>query len=343
MEFPGEKLAEKLWETVTEKGIGKLLSPWQIRREGIAHAEVRAIEKRLLAQADADEIELRAGRKRLHKDGVTLLSMNAAQSADLQCEQKFERVEPTFNIDAFAEEGMRQNVANAARSEINATRALLYAEDSLLRSDQRPGDTHVDEDWLFTWREYVGKVSSDDLQKLWGNVLAGEVKSPGLYSLRTLDFLRTLSKAEAVEISKVAPFVVSGRIIRMANEYLNQNGVSFDMLIRLQALGILTGVDLFGAQVQYRSMRQNQYLSFLAGRTKALQLTRPEAQPPLQLAVYSLTELGKQVLSLGEFETDIGYLTTVGKKLKEMGFTVAIGDWKSYHHGLGYPENLIEM
>ncbi len=41
MDLPGEKLLIKLWETITEKGIGSLLSPWQTIRTGKARNEVR--------------------------------------------------------------------------------------------------------------------------------------------------------------------------------------------------------------------------------------------------------------------------------------------------------------
>ena len=50
MEFPGEKLIVKLWETLAEKGIGALLTPWQTVREGRARNEVRRLELLLLVQ-----------------------------------------------------------------------------------------------------------------------------------------------------------------------------------------------------------------------------------------------------------------------------------------------------
>ena len=41
-------------------------------------------------------------------------------------------------------------------------------------------------------------MSSEELQTLWGRTLAGEIKSPGSYSLRTLDFLKNLSHKPGV-------------------------------------------------------------------------------------------------------------------------------------------------
>ena len=52
MTLPGEGLLIKLWETLAEKGVGGLLSPWQIKREAKAHTEARRIE--IVALADAE-------------------------------------------------------------------------------------------------------------------------------------------------------------------------------------------------------------------------------------------------------------------------------------------------
>ena len=72
MEFPGEKLVIRLWETVTEKGIGGLMSPWQARREGWAQADIRRNERLVLAQTERDIEDIRSGRKTLTPDGKLL-------------------------------------------------------------------------------------------------------------------------------------------------------------------------------------------------------------------------------------------------------------------------------
>ena len=52
MDVPGEKLLIKLWETIADKGIGSLLKPWQMRREGRAAIGVCREELLALAQAE---------------------------------------------------------------------------------------------------------------------------------------------------------------------------------------------------------------------------------------------------------------------------------------------------
>ena len=55
----GEQLLIKMWETLIKEGIGSLASPWQIKRQGRAHAEVRKEELLLLAQAEVDAQAIR--------------------------------------------------------------------------------------------------------------------------------------------------------------------------------------------------------------------------------------------------------------------------------------------
>lgn len=44
MNWPGEGLLIKLWETLMDKGIGGLLKPWQIKREAKAQFQARRLE-----------------------------------------------------------------------------------------------------------------------------------------------------------------------------------------------------------------------------------------------------------------------------------------------------------
>lgn len=51
-------------------------------------------------------------------------------------------------------------------------------------------------------------ISDEAAQTLWGHILAGEVKQPGSFSLRTLDILRNLSPTEAQYFKKAADFTL---------------------------------------------------------------------------------------------------------------------------------------
>ena len=109
MEFPGEKLVIKLWKTLAEKRVGSLLSPWQSTREGKARNAIRREELLMLAQAEVDAADIRAGRKRFEKNGALRLLTNS-QFADGTTEpDSTGRIEPTISLQALAEVSIRNN------------------------------------------------------------------------------------------------------------------------------------------------------------------------------------------------------------------------------------------
>lgn len=67
----------------------------------------------------------------------------------------------------------------------------------------------VDPDWINRFFNSVAEVSSEDMQRIWGKILAGEVKQPGSFSLRTLQVIKNINKKEALLFEKIAPFVIS--------------------------------------------------------------------------------------------------------------------------------------
>jgi len=64
----GEQLIIKLWDTIADKGIGSLLIPWQILREGDARTEVRRREIIALAKAEKEASEIINEQKNLVQD-----------------------------------------------------------------------------------------------------------------------------------------------------------------------------------------------------------------------------------------------------------------------------------
>lgn len=323
MELPGEKLVIKLWETLTEKGIGSLLKPWQAGREGRARNEIRRHEILLLAQAEMDAADIRSGKKQLCSDGTLLLtsSEDSPSAAD-------RRIEPTLSLSTAVEYGNTAAAVAAARSEINASKAILFAEEQLVSDTQIPPDRKVDEDWLFIWREYAGKVSAEDLQRLWGSVLAGEVKAPGRYSIRALEFLKTLSKADAERISKLASYIIDDCIATSQEKYLETCGLDFSMLLEMQDLGVISGVEAMEITRTYTSVKEEKFLMMLLSNSKVLIVEHEDASEAFKLKVYLVTSLGRQVLSLGSFEPDEEYLRLIGKELVKKGFSVTLADYR---------------
>jgi len=326
LELPGEKLVIKLWETLTDKGVGSLLTPWQAERLGKANNIVRRNELLMLAQAEKDAEDIRAGRKRFEPDGLLRLLPSSSSSSSALVDSKG-RIEPTIEIESLAQVANQYNMAQEARKEINVSKAIIHAEEVLAQDPQTPPERPVEEDWLYSWREYAGRVSTDELQQLWGKILAGEVKSPGTYSFRTLEFLKGLSKDEAEHVSKLASFVIEGVILRNLKQHLDESGISFDLLLKMQELGLLSGLEAIGLTLTFKSTLPTQFLFGLRSNGKVLVVEHDDPTKVLILDVYPVTTIGKQLLGLGNFQPNLEYLRLVGKEFVKQGFTVNLADW----------------
>ncbi|XIH86279.1 DUF2806 domain-containing protein [Pantoea sp. SGAir0430] len=84
---------------------------------------------------------------------------------------------------------------------------MLKAEEQLLKEAGAISEDDIDFDWIQRWRSYAVNVTSEDVQALWANLLAGEIKSPGRFSLRTMEFLKNITKNDAKDIERVMPFI----------------------------------------------------------------------------------------------------------------------------------------
>lgn len=322
MDCPGERLLLKMWETLADKGVGALLAPWQEKRMAEARAEIRRKEMLLLAQTEKDVESIKSGSVRLQISSGVKLIQCAESATDAQ-----ERTESTLDLSALAESVANSDFSESIRRERNIASSILVAEDILSQDTQEPSDKSIDDDWLYSWRDYAGRVSASELQDLWGRILAGEVKQPGTYSMRTLEFLKGLSKSEAELISKAAKFVIGGRIYRKKDELLNKDGVLFSHLLFLQDIGVLSGVEAISLNTTYKSQAVDKFFLPLIASNKILLLEHEDRNKTIKAEVYLLTQVGIEVLKLASFQVDEGYLESVAKDYIRQGYTVKVADW----------------
>lgn len=98
----------------------------------------------------------------------------------------------------------------------------------------------VNEDWQNRFFSIAEDISDEEMQKLWANILAGEVKRPKSFSLRTLDVLRNLSKEEAELFTQANQFY-------LANNYICTEPFALELLqyLKLSDAGLINNETLF--------------------------------------------------------------------------------------------------
>ena len=120
-------------------------------------------------------------------------------------------------------------------------------------------------------------------------------------------------------------------------------GQNVSPMLRMQEMGIISGVEAVGLTATYKSITQGKFVKALLSNGKALIVENEDSSKTLQLEVYLLTEVGTQILGLGTFEPDLEYLRLVGKQIASQGFTVQLCDWRQISETEGQYFNAVRI
>lgn len=118
-------------------------------------------------------------------------------------------------IKAQGEDALANYVAAKESRKLRNTVAVIKKAQSHFSEGEKVSDEPVDEGWKNRFFNIVEEISDDELREIWGRVLAGEIKKPKSYSLRTLETLRNLTKEEAAIIVKAASFTINNECVSL--------------------------------------------------------------------------------------------------------------------------------
>ena len=173
-----------------------------------------------------------------------------------------------------------------------------------------------DPTWQKHWLAGASKVASDDQerQEWWARLLAGELKGPGSYSLRSIAAMDVLSREEAELFTRFAPYfwdVTNGSHPAL----LPREGSSlwmprWDQMVTLQEAGLAMAMGVPNRITvnpgQCLEIRQN---------GKALHLSVNKAGNILETNLL-LTQTGREILTLARPEEVPGYFEEVITQLQ---------------------------
>lgn len=77
------------------------------------------------------------------------------------------------------------------------------------------------------------------MQKIWSKVLAGEVKEPTTFSLRTLNCLRNMSVSDAKLFELVHSIMIEDDCVISDMDFLKKNGICYDDILKLDECGLI--------------------------------------------------------------------------------------------------------
>lgn len=181
---------EKLIEVVTS-AIGRLSAPYLLRKM----AEAKGQEIVLLSES-IEKARQAIGAEYKIDLNVSGLSISEKTFDSSAINNQIRRIDD------------RLSMIEAERQK-NIDKVTLFALREAAKITNTASKKPVDKDWLNRFLNVSQDVSEEQMQEVWGKVLAGEVNNPGSFSLRSLELLKNLSQEEAELFRKYVQYRVT--------------------------------------------------------------------------------------------------------------------------------------
>lgn len=244
------------------------------------------IHKKRMAKATAEEIQILADECQKHlqfpikyeKDGVSI-------STDKR-------------ITELACRSIWRNLAQEMNKQQNIESVIDYARE-VLEKENAVSKEPVSQTWLSNFFESAGHIEEADLQKIWGKLLAGEIKNPNSYSLRTLSILKNISSTDAICFQQISSFV-----IRIGNSYIipridsleKKYKIRYEDMMLLEECGILTATPFLNLTINVGCQKKPLFNSSLV----ALMQSNKAQFQEFSTNIYALTSTGIDIFNILE-------------------------------------------
>ena len=311
------------WETILAtlgvKRLGEILAPFGIRLceamliKKTAEARAKELQVITTAVSDAEKILPPGTTIEYNKEGFTVTTKTDPAATNL-----IDRTRLRVGTKDLRAQICLEGVVAAATEELAGMESV---------PDQKP-----DTGWTTRFLGYAEGMPESYLQDLWGKVLAGEVKQPGSYSLRTLDVLSAMTQKEAEHFVAACQYTVWAPpgylfIPRNAEVLLPGSGLNYHVLSTLADIGLFHQGDM--SVHPFRSGATEAYFGF---SDQALAVTQGQQKLRVDpgLSVWNLTRIGSDLIRLFDWESPPGYLERFRDKIEELGWESRVGKIPDY-------------
>jgi uncharacterized repeat protein (TIGR03899 family) len=272
---------------VISQGIGTLYKPRAIRKEADAEAYKISVLERAKSNAIADG-------KLIEFD----LYDNIQQRVIYQETRK------QLNID---------NIIEISAGQLN--------QESHVSEDK------VNSDWSTRFFNIAQDISDHEMHELWGRILAGEIKQPKSFSLRTLELLKNLTKEEAEIFSKFAQLKVKSiqaDFIPYHDKVLLETKfkIKYSEILLLTDLGLISSGSSLG--LIFKSTDKKVEVLFENGETGIHVVTKPNNSNHNTL-ILAFTKSGSELSKLISHEKNSEYIDYVCNAVSTPFTTIMVG------------------
>lgn len=312
--LPVDKLIEILVKTV-----GRVSKPYFDRKD----IDTRAYEIKKLAEARVEEMKIVSQAVRsnfLLTGGIEYKNDSVSISS------------PKEEIKSLVEPSIEQRVQDRVsyqeiKKQLNLESITSFAVDEL-RNEEPVTDQPVEEDWANRFFKIAEEISNEEMQALWGRILAGEIKRPKSYSLRTLEVLKNLTKNEAEVFLKFGELSITSAkisfIINFIGEKLLEEKYKLNLNERLllEELGLVSSSDL---EFYMEAKLDSDATTVFKIGTTCVVADRKKGTPKQAFSVLVFTKIGQELLQLIKYTPELDYVQLLASRIRYEGVTVRYG------------------
>jgi len=316
--LPIDKLIE-----IISNSVGKISKSYFDKKD----VDTKAYEIEKLAEARAKEIKIMA----------TAVRENYLLTGEIEFKDEHIVIKSLKKLPAETQQQLLTNSSLEDRTkdrinfqeikrQLNIENITAFAAEEL-RNEETVTDEPLDADWTTRFFGIAEEVSIEEMQALWGKILAGEIKQPKSYSLRTLELIKNLSKNEAEIFIKIANFstkIGNSHFVFTGNEKIldTKYNISYVDTALLTEIGLLQPGNFVNYQLLQTATETQHVLT--SGNMIVIIKVKPNT-PTIEMPVLVFTNAGCELLKLLNPSAPIEYLSNIAKSIKNENVEIKYG------------------
>jgi hypothetical protein len=210
-----------------------------------------------------------------------------------------------INVDGlFRTEEEKRKLQNRAA----ATSAAI--EDLGANAGHSDASSEIDDDWLNLFARLAEDKSSEELQRLFGKLLAGEIRRPGSFSLRTMSLVATISRGEAQAVSSFLSYAINERVVPFGtSDSLQPTPVK---RLLMEELGIAGHPTRIGGMAWTVTVAPNSDVLCLGTENGILVRNRTDREFGFSIPGQLISETGRELIPIAYLTpTDVEFLKEI--------------------------------
>ncbi|HWE45092.1 MAG TPA: DUF2806 domain-containing protein [Caulobacteraceae bacterium] len=175
--------------------------------------------------------------------------------------------------------------------------------------DQDESKDQIDPDWLNRFGSFAQDVSNEDLQRVWGRLLAGEINKPHTISISTLRILAELDSDVATMFQSLYARTVNGYALRKDRQ---DGGESYEDLAAMEDAGLIQTSAFLSVEIR----PETDGFGYVVGKTHLMRVAfAEESNKLISFPAVVLSRAGKQLGSILEND-ELRAFREIGPTLK---------------------------